>query len=858
VTTGVPFSVAISGLAPVSTYYFSAQACNSAGEGEWGGELSFVTLGYTLIVSSSTGGHVSVPGEGPFSYARGRSVQVTATSDLNYHFVNWTGTAVDAGKVANPSSASTTVTMDADYTLQANFAIDRYWVIISATPGGSVSLPGQGSFSYDYGTWVNLLASPDAGYRFVNWTGTGAPRVVPRLPNGDKILVDADYTLVANFSETAPICGDGRCDPGEDRSSCPGDCPDKPPVASFTYLPDKPLAGEKVRLDASNSKDPDGRIMSYLWDYGDGTGEGTTSPVVEHTFKTPGEYKVTLMVTDNDGQTGTVTSTITVITVTRGQFMIAFDDGPVPENTEKILDALKNIKVDGEPVRAGFFMVGVGCCEDAICYCLSPNQLPSMGSVRSNPDLVRMVAQAGHIIGVHTQHHPWFGEWSLDDIKREISTCLEEIRKAAPGANITTFRAPYLCAVPNVVAAAKALDLQIIPGVGENEDLSVDEGGRQWTKARSLIESWDKGYPCVLTFHDASPDTPGNIADIVAYLEKEGFALVHFDPDRIPDEVQTIHTLSGIAHCPVDLVVTDPAGLVLSKEQKEIPDAIYEELDVDGDGDLEDSFLVPDARLGQYLVYVIPDPNAPPNETYSLEVSVDGQSSVSARDVLVKDAPRDPYRVPVPPPAPLPTPVAHWTFDEGTGWIAHDSVGTNDAWIGGLANQWTQGVLGGALSFDGVTNHTDSKSTAVLNPEELTITFWSMTDRIGAEQYVVARERGQQFETDYIVSYSADGRMKFRFGESYEHNVKVVTEPIKQLNTWVHVAAVRDGSKAILYLDGKLAASAPYSYVPVNHGHLLRFGGGYNSSPLKGKIDDIRIYDGALSTEQIQTLYGQR
>jgi Leucine-rich repeat (LRR) protein len=48
-------------------------------------------------------------------------VPVDANHQANYHFVNWTGTAVTAGKVAAPSSASTTVTMDADYTLQANF-----------------------------------------------------------------------------------------------------------------------------------------------------------------------------------------------------------------------------------------------------------------------------------------------------------------------------------------------------------------------------------------------------------------------------------------------------------------------------------------------------------------------------------------------------------------------------------------------------------------------------------------------------------------------------------------------------------------------------------------------------------------
>ena len=63
---------------------------------------------YHLTVSSTTGGSATTPGEGAFTYGEGTSVPVAATPDLCCHFVNWTGTAVTAGKVANPLSASTT------------------------------------------------------------------------------------------------------------------------------------------------------------------------------------------------------------------------------------------------------------------------------------------------------------------------------------------------------------------------------------------------------------------------------------------------------------------------------------------------------------------------------------------------------------------------------------------------------------------------------------------------------------------------------------------------------------------------------------------------------------------------------
>jgi len=90
-------------------------------------------------------------------------------ADPHYHFMNWTGTAVTAGKVADPTSANTTVTMVGDYTLEANFAIDQQILSTSSGDGGTVSIPGEGSFTYDYGTSVPVMATP---YHFLNWTGT--------------------------------------------------------------------------------------------------------------------------------------------------------------------------------------------------------------------------------------------------------------------------------------------------------------------------------------------------------------------------------------------------------------------------------------------------------------------------------------------------------------------------------------------------------------------------------------------------------------------------------------------------------------------------------------------------------------
>lgn len=74
------------------------------------------------------------------------------------------------------------------------------------------------------------------------------------------------------------------------------------PFAEFTYWPpDAGVAGKPVIFNASESYDPDGEISLYMWDFGDGTAENTSSPVVEHSFSETGDFYVTLTVIDNEG-----------------------------------------------------------------------------------------------------------------------------------------------------------------------------------------------------------------------------------------------------------------------------------------------------------------------------------------------------------------------------------------------------------------------------------------------------------------------------------------------------------------------------------------------------------------------------
>lgn len=85
------------------------------------------------------------------------------------------------------------------------------------------------------------------------------------------------------------------------------------PVASFTYSPVNPYTYETITFNASASYDPDGDIVSYKWDFGDGNVTTVTNPIITHVYTICGNVTVTLTVTDDEGLTDSTSETVTVL-----------------------------------------------------------------------------------------------------------------------------------------------------------------------------------------------------------------------------------------------------------------------------------------------------------------------------------------------------------------------------------------------------------------------------------------------------------------------------------------------------------------------------------------------------------------
>lgn len=102
----------------------------------------------------------------------------------------------------------------------------------------------------------------------------------------------------------------------------------QPPEAAFTATPDKGLPPLTVGFNASASRDSDGTLVSYSWDFGDGNnGSGVSA---SHDYAAAGSYLVTLTVTDNDGLTDTATKTVKATVLPVASFTATPTSGASP------------------------------------------------------------------------------------------------------------------------------------------------------------------------------------------------------------------------------------------------------------------------------------------------------------------------------------------------------------------------------------------------------------------------------------------------------------------------------------------------------------------------------------------------
>jgi len=203
--------------------------------------------------------------------------------------------------------------------------------------------------------------------------------------------------------------------------------------------------------------------------------------------------------------------------------------------------------------------------------------------------------------------------------------------------------------------------------------------------------------------------------------------------------------------------------------------------------------------------------------------------------------------------------VGWWRLDDGSGTTAIDSSGNgNDGTINGDP-KWVAGKVGGALEMDG-GDYVDVPGASEINPESITLMTWINFSTVdGAD---MERQDYLSRGDDYAFSLHEWG---FRDGTAAEGKISAIVTSAGgwsvvagattvETDTWYHTTLTYDSGTQILtlYLDGEVDAELN---VPAGLEHRLGGSltiGTYSGRDLLGKIDDVKIFDEALSLGQIK------
>jgi hypothetical protein len=196
--------------------------------------------------------------------------------------------------------------------------------------------------------------------------------------------------------------------------------------------------------------------------------------------------------------------------------------------------------------------------------------------------------------------------------------------------------------------------------------------------------------------------------------------------------------------------------------------------------------------------------------------------------------------------------IGWWKLDDGSGTTAIDSSGRGNN--GTLRNGpvWVAGRIGSALDFDGTNDYVDCGNAAIFNiTGQITLSLWVNTDTVTAGTHRSYLLKG---DTSYALKQGSPGNIEFFV---YIGGWQAVTFPVDTSfnGVWHHLAGTYDGSQIKLYVDGVLRDTKPYKGAIATNAAIVSIGSDSGTRRYcDGRIDDVRIYNCALSMADIKNL----
>ena len=209
--------------------------------------------------------------------------------------------------------------------------------------------------------------------------------------------------------------------------------------------------------------------------------------------------------------------------------------------------------------------------------------------------------------------------------------------------------------------------------------------------------------------------------------------------------------------------------------------------------------------------------------------------------------------------------VGSYLFEAGTGTIVSDTSGRGNhgTLINPRTDTWSAGHSGGGLYLPGIVG-TDATYVNLGNPADFqlnnafTFTAWVYSDAPDNDAPILAKEDGT-YGTSYWwgVFYNGFGTLCDVDGW-WDWDLDRRSVPVPVWNQWNHLASTWDGATLRQYLNGALVDSVPFSGPIANTAADLTIGinSGVWSTAFTGRLDDIQIYNHALSSAEVSRLAG--